>query len=296
MRRQRISEVIGSIDEKYVEEANSYVVKSKRNHPGWIKWAAMAACLALVLIGIIMLPNNPSKADYNIVYQSGRCYVQFSEEFKDNNFNGNQNINNIEVIPFLGFDSLTDMKDQFLNYKLPNLWIRELLCFEKSENGFVEIPNMNKLYTPIHSHELEEDGATLTENCYYVELKNQSGKSISWRYYYKDEAYVEEYNSERDEYIHSVISQTGDADRNAIVYTYTGYNDVVCKRVVYTITTETATLFVDEFYNRKDAKSPNDVVIYGSSEYGHFIVDFIFPDERPTLELISAFGIKPLDE
>ena len=54
MRKNRISETIGNIDQKYVNEATAYTGEAKAvRRPVWIKWGAIAACLALVaVIGI----------------------------------------------------------------------------------------------------------------------------------------------------------------------------------------------------------------------------------------------------
>ena len=50
MKRERVSEIIGNIDFKYVDEAGEYTGAAKKRFPkGWYKWAAVAACVALVL-------------------------------------------------------------------------------------------------------------------------------------------------------------------------------------------------------------------------------------------------------
>ncbi len=51
MRKNRISETIGNIDQKYVNEATAYTSEANAvHHPGWMKWGALAACLALVAV------------------------------------------------------------------------------------------------------------------------------------------------------------------------------------------------------------------------------------------------------
>ena len=59
MRKNKISEVIGKIDPKYVEEATAYTGETniiRRN--GWRKRGAMAACFAvMVLIGVLVFPR-----------------------------------------------------------------------------------------------------------------------------------------------------------------------------------------------------------------------------------------------
>jgi len=70
MKEERILNVLGKVDEQYINEADPEI-KAKRKAPVWIKWAAMAACLCLV-VGIAVLvgklsdkssiPPNPEEA------------------------------------------------------------------------------------------------------------------------------------------------------------------------------------------------------------------------------------------
>lgn len=57
MNSKKFSEAMSELDSKYVDEAISY--KKKAQKPVWIKWGAVAACLALVCVAAICLfPNN----------------------------------------------------------------------------------------------------------------------------------------------------------------------------------------------------------------------------------------------
>lgn len=55
MKEERILNVLGKVDEKYIKEADPEV-KAKRKAPVWTKWGAMAACLCLVIGAITMIP------------------------------------------------------------------------------------------------------------------------------------------------------------------------------------------------------------------------------------------------
>lgn len=57
MNTKKFSDAMSELDTKYVEEAINYKKKAKK--PIWIKWGAVAACLALVCVAAISLfPNN----------------------------------------------------------------------------------------------------------------------------------------------------------------------------------------------------------------------------------------------
>lgn len=55
MIRKTISEAISNISTRHIEEAADFSVRKKANKPVWVKWAAMAACLALVVTVVVPL-------------------------------------------------------------------------------------------------------------------------------------------------------------------------------------------------------------------------------------------------
>ena len=58
MKKKRISETMGNINQKYVNEATAYAgeVKAARR-PVWMKWSAIAACLCLIVVAMVAVPN-----------------------------------------------------------------------------------------------------------------------------------------------------------------------------------------------------------------------------------------------
>ena len=66
MKEERILNVLGKVDEKYIKEADPEV-KSKRKAPAWTKWVAMVACLSLIITGglfgnIFHSPDTPDNS------------------------------------------------------------------------------------------------------------------------------------------------------------------------------------------------------------------------------------------
>ncbi len=51
MNTKKFSDAMSELDDRYIDEALNYKKKAKQKteKPGWIKWVAMAACLAVVL-------------------------------------------------------------------------------------------------------------------------------------------------------------------------------------------------------------------------------------------------------
>lgn len=57
MTSKTISDAITNISAEYIEKAADYTVVKKPHKPVWLKWAAMAACLCLVVVGALTIPN-----------------------------------------------------------------------------------------------------------------------------------------------------------------------------------------------------------------------------------------------
>ena len=57
MTRKTISDAVTNISAEYIEKAADYTVAQKTRKPVWVKWAAMAACLCLVIVGALVAPT-----------------------------------------------------------------------------------------------------------------------------------------------------------------------------------------------------------------------------------------------
>jgi len=85
MKEERILNVLGKVDEKYIKEADPEV-KAKRKPPVWTKWAAMAACLCLVIGAVIMFPhtgNNPPDSQPGSIVLSDKTTAKVSYGFNE---------------------------------------------------------------------------------------------------------------------------------------------------------------------------------------------------------------------
>ena len=70
MNAKKFSSALGNVDESYINEAINYA--QKRKNTAWIKWASMAACLSLIIIGgvldnVFRTPDTPDIPDDNII-------------------------------------------------------------------------------------------------------------------------------------------------------------------------------------------------------------------------------------
>ena len=63
MNEKKFSEAMSEVNDRYYEEAAQY--ERKRKKPAWTKWAAMVACLCLVVAAGIIVPKliNPAQVE-----------------------------------------------------------------------------------------------------------------------------------------------------------------------------------------------------------------------------------------
>lgn len=65
MNSKKLSEAISEVNDKYYEEAANYQPKRKKN--SWVKWGALAACLAImVYAGTNLFPQEPSNSSLGL--------------------------------------------------------------------------------------------------------------------------------------------------------------------------------------------------------------------------------------
>ena len=62
MTTKEFSHALGDVSDKYVNESINYTAAKKKNV--WVKWGAMAACLCLVVVGAVTIPNLQNELPY----------------------------------------------------------------------------------------------------------------------------------------------------------------------------------------------------------------------------------------
>ena len=78
MKKEKLYETIGDINENYVNEAH---MTAKKSRPGWLRWGTLAACLALVvLVATVAIPaifhntDTPPTGGTEYKYERGYFY------------------------------------------------------------------------------------------------------------------------------------------------------------------------------------------------------------------------------
>ena len=68
MKKEQLYEVLGDINENYINDA--HLTTKKKSRPAWIKWGAMAACFCLMLVGGILF-NSLRPTDFHSMVTGG---------------------------------------------------------------------------------------------------------------------------------------------------------------------------------------------------------------------------------
>lgn len=86
MKNKRLLRLFNDIDEKHIEEAVPTAKKARRR---WVKWAALAACLCLILVGVfaiekaktpVLTPESSSASGVAILYRDKTYIALISPE------------------------------------------------------------------------------------------------------------------------------------------------------------------------------------------------------------------------
>lgn len=223
---------------------------------------------------------------YTLFWENEKCYMQGHPE-NSNSFEGET----LGKAHYPVFSSLREMQQKLKNGDLAEEEIAELMRYAPKDTNIVEICNINKLYEAIYPEDIEVEYIMFTGRGYTYELGNGT---IGYIYYLCQDDYEslfeDEYNFTIGGPFFTVLSVEQVADRNAEVLRYdNGILGMECRRVRYTNETDHGTQYVLEVYEGDTLSSVN---IYGMSNGAYYSVFIAYPEERPSLEWLSSFGLR----
>lgn len=166
MTNEKLYEVLGDINEKYVSDARAY---QKAKKPGWVKWGAIAACLVLVCVAAIplFLHNNDSVTTPGIadaapmIYVNGTLYRQSAQQTSFSKLKDDfvyLGIIESDITNFQGTNDAGDYLDGILKENFQaNHPIVGAEVYQYGENIVVEIGGKYWLYENYHNTDLDGD-------------------------------------------------------------------------------------------------------------------------------------------
>lgn len=267
MSREKISEVIDNIDEKYVNEAICYEGKENNTRKlAWYKWGALVACVGLLVLGCIkFLPMLINKEDVDSEWNAsqGRYqyyvkeegfskewpweYMTLSEKYRTVNYDGREyGIKSSYSIPAeviesklgvgeaSGVDLYSDKKytESFEVYEINGVSSEKLIA--AGMDGEYYVYQISEDYTkPATFGELMKL-YSLDENLKLSNFSVYEGYKEQGYYKVNDAAYIWQILSECEKAaLDDTVDSFDRSDRNYLSFTATSDALGVYKRVVY---------------------------------------------------------------
>ena len=223
---------------------------------------------------------------YTLFWENEKCYMQGHAK-NSNSFEGET----LGKAHYPVFSSLREMQQKLKTGDLAEEEIAELMRYAPKDTNIVEICNINKLYEATYPENIAVEYIMYTGRGYSYELGNGT---IGYIHYLCQDDYEslfeDEYNFTIGGPGFTVLSVEQVADRNAEVLRYdNGILGMECRRVRYTNQTDHGIQYVLEVY---EGDTLSSIRIYGMNNGAYYSVFLHAPEERPSLEWLSSFGLR----
>lgn len=285
-----IFEAFGGIDNTLIQIAES--TPSKRKVPLWIKLAGAAAALSILFLCIF------PPSGYWITVKNGEFYIKLRNSSAYNASSGDYG--GMQVAHSVIFDSVSEMKSDLIfgNFTDKERWA--ISHMERDEFGRIRIPNLTDLYEPTYPSSFKHYKISWDGDFYTFSIRTSNEDDFSQFYATVQQCTEKAYLSYRDQTLNFqgtkntiVKCKEYDSTRNATIY-YTGSkkNSYIAKQIHYEITNGNKTFYVQEHYLHPDETIPSHIKLYGTENDVFFYAYIQGFTEIPTVEWLSAFGLK----
>jgi hypothetical protein len=292
-----LQDAMGLIDEAIIDKAaNTYVTKRRVSRwPGII--AAAAAVVALVILIVSSIHPRGEKilqAKYYTIYNNDGIYSMdggLSE--------GSDGLN--AAIPGhpVRFMGLSEMRRIIFEGQLSDNALRAMKSFKRARNGGILLFNPNHMQDIVVPKDMWVNGLVIWLGYKYSFSFENDEMRGSLTYCVIDESQEcaeREINKAEKNIV--ILSATHDPERNATVTVFQNTkNQRIWKQIVYTHTAGNRTItFVENYHDGAEQEMPNSIKFWGTDNGNYFYGDMSGMNERPSLEYLMEFGLKPFVE
>ncbi len=292
-----LQDAMGMLDEAIIDKAaNTYVTKRRVSRwPGVI--AAAAAVVALVILIVSSIHPRGEKilqAKYYTIYNNDGIYSMdggLSE--------GSDGLN--AAIPGhpVRFMGLSDLRKRIFEGQLSDRALHLMRGFPRSKYGGILLFDPNNMQDIVVPEGTWVNGLITWYGCSYSFHFSNDILSGSLTYSVLDDS-----GSRTEKWIAESagdferMSVHHDPERNATVTVWEDLkNQNSRKQIVYTHTVGNKTVtFVEKYYDSEKQKIPNSIVFWGTDNGHYFYGSLSGMTERPSLEYLMEFGLKPFVE
>lgn len=295
-----LQDAMGLVDEAIIDKAaNTYVTKRRVSRwPGVIAAAAAVVALVILIASSVHTPGEKilQTTHYAIYSKDGVYTIEGGLSTI-----GGGNIGMSPAIPAnpVRFSGLSDMRKRIFEGQLSDRALHLMRGFPRSEYGGILLFDPNNMQDIVVPEGTWVNGLITWNGCSYTFHFSNDILSGSLTYSVLDdsESRAERWiadsagNFER-------MSTYQDPERNATV---TVWEDLqyqrMRKQIVYTHTVGNKTVtFVETYRDGARQEAPNSIQFWGTDNGNYFYGDMSGMKERPSLEYLMEFGLKPFVE
>ena len=299
MTAEQFYDSFADIDSTYITEAIDRRSIGKRS-----VWVKIACCIAVLLVFGTCVSQTPlMKHGFYITKQDEQYFLR-NGFHPTTNSDTSDTMNNCEMWHGVSFDSVEEMRDDFLNYQFNESEIAHIEALLERHNGLVPIPDLTRLCKPVLPNDVSTNGrvqwsgsASYSFSVSCNNIYRLSMNTITKSYF--EETPDRIFNlSVRDRL--EVIYQEQIEDRNATLYrTRSPKNGHISEFIFYTLTDGDKTIYVYESYFYPGYSPENlsafiKMYIQDDDRYAYVYMDNY--EIRPTMEWLLSFGLEKLPE
>ncbi len=306
MKTEELYEILGNIDEQYVCQSGL-----NRKHTAWKKTVVIAACLCVLLCGMLLPWLNlvldhrifPEKDAglYVLRWENGKCY--FDPQFIILADSTPDAENSVVALPKPTFSSIAEMKKRIKSGDISSEeYGRILAAFGYSKDDresykeWTEICDLDRLYDLKLPKDVSYDKVEWYGRDYVFILDSDSsvrGSIVCCPEEYLTECYNSSSLDAVAEKCERVLSDKKVSDRNARVLEYENTADGIKRKIIsYEILRPDGVLVVEEHYDSVSASVPRSIKLYGTHHDGCFYGTLSDLPERPSVDWLTEFNLR----
>ena len=297
---QLLQDAFGLVDDAIIDKAaNTYVAKRRVSRwPVIVAAAAAAVALVFLMTSPIHHPGERilSAKNYAIYHTDGVYTIHGGSGGSVGGSSGV--VDDCQMVQQIKFSGLSDMRRIIFEGQLSDRALQIMRVFPKSKSGGVLLFDPDNMQDIVVPDDIHVNNLIIWYGCaYQFELSNDvlSG-TLTYDVVDDSETRAEDMiwegkNAEN-------LSVTYDPERDATVTVFGSDNsESAWKQIVYTQTAGNKTVtFVEKYMKGANQEVPDSIHFWGTDNNNYFYGWFSNIKERPSLDYLMQFGLKPYEE
>ena len=294
VKEEQFFDAFSNIDPQFIEETRNPIPKKRSRK---ILGRVITGLITLLLLILAILPlKGKNYNPYYRVSEEGGKYFLVSRSEPEHYHAGN---NCCEPWHGLYFDSLQEMRDDFINCNFDDNELYHIQSLLNYHPGKVAIPDIYNLCQPILPDNIHWSGGASWSGSESYSFRITQDTHPRFSFTVLDKEYYEQRKEALTNYtgsdLQEVIRVEQIADRNATVYYTKSKNGYESSFLFYVIEVGGRAIFVEEHSNIGNDPLCNYMHIYICEKGFYGAIYLEYDEERPSVEYLSSFGLEPYE-